>query len=199
MNIAELGTAYAEFLEAGESAVATSSGTGWGTGTILAHVMASSRMLAAASAELLAGRIPVVGNRPTQFVPNEGRTRRIRSVNSHTAGVSTARSAAPRPGTGSGSSGSTCSAASPRRCRLVATTRMPGQRAAPRPPARTSVRPRAGSPATRLRRGCARGSPRRRTHSPAAFRRSCWHWTAPGLGGTCGPGQLHPGYCCHLQ
>ena len=69
MDIAELEAAYAEFLEAGESAVATSSGTGWGTGTILAHVIASSRMLAAASAELLAGRIPVVDNRPTQFVP----------------------------------------------------------------------------------------------------------------------------------
>jgi hypothetical protein len=69
MDITELEAAYAEFLEAGKGTVATSSGTGWGTSTVLAHVIASSRMLAAASAELLAGRIPVVDNRPTQSVP----------------------------------------------------------------------------------------------------------------------------------
>ncbi len=38
----------------------------WRAELVPAHVVASSRMLAAASAELLAGRIPVLDNRPTQ-------------------------------------------------------------------------------------------------------------------------------------
>jgi hypothetical protein len=69
MDITELEAAYAELLTAGERGATPSSGTGWDTGTVLAHVIASSRMLAAASAELLAGRIPVVDNRPTQSRP----------------------------------------------------------------------------------------------------------------------------------
>lgn len=38
----------------------------WGAERILAHVIATNRMIAAATAELLAGRTPVMDNRPTQ-------------------------------------------------------------------------------------------------------------------------------------
>jgi hypothetical protein len=38
----------------------------WAAERILAHVIATNRMIAAGAAELLAGRIPVLDNRPTQ-------------------------------------------------------------------------------------------------------------------------------------
>jgi len=70
VDMTELEAAYAGLLEAaGRDILAMSSGAEWGASTVLAHVIASSRMLAAASAELLAGRIPVVDNRPTQSRP----------------------------------------------------------------------------------------------------------------------------------
>ncbi len=66
-DIADLQAAYDELLEAAASAGASvPSEDDWGVDTVLAHVVASSRMLAAASAELLSSRIPVVDNRPTQ-------------------------------------------------------------------------------------------------------------------------------------
>jgi hypothetical protein len=67
VDTTELEAGYRELLEAAGAGVpAATSGDAWNASTVLAHVIASSRMLAAASAELLAGRIPVVDNRPTQ-------------------------------------------------------------------------------------------------------------------------------------
>jgi hypothetical protein len=67
VDTAELEAAYGEFLQAAADAgPAAPSGDGWDVDTVLAHVAASSRMLSAATAELLSGRIPVVDNRPTQ-------------------------------------------------------------------------------------------------------------------------------------
>ncbi len=43
MDITELEAVYAEFPEAGKGAVVTSSWTGWGTSTVLAHVIATRR------------------------------------------------------------------------------------------------------------------------------------------------------------
>jgi len=52
VDMSELEAAYAGLLEAaGRDILAMSSGAEWGTSTVLAHVIASSRMLAAASAE----------------------------------------------------------------------------------------------------------------------------------------------------
>jgi len=39
---------------------------GWDTTAVVAHVIASNRMVAAACAELMSGRVPVADNRPTQ-------------------------------------------------------------------------------------------------------------------------------------
>ena len=67
MDTTELEAAYRELLEAAADAgPAARSRDAWDVDTVLAHVVASSRMLAAACAELLSGRIPVVDNRPTQ-------------------------------------------------------------------------------------------------------------------------------------
>lgn len=69
MDTTELEAAYRELTKAGEAdKVGDTIGPGepWSADFVLAHVVASSRMLAAASAELLAGRIPVIDNRPTQ-------------------------------------------------------------------------------------------------------------------------------------
>lgn len=67
MNTTELEAGYRELLDAASAGTpAATSGGAWSASTVLAHVIASSRMLTAASAELLAGRIPVVDNRPSQ-------------------------------------------------------------------------------------------------------------------------------------
>ncbi|MGC9962007.1 MAG: hypothetical protein ABSE47_08920 [Acidimicrobiales bacterium] len=67
MDTTELDAAYRELLEAAADAgPAARFRDAWDVDTVLAHVVAGSRMLAAACAELLSGRIPVVDNRPTQ-------------------------------------------------------------------------------------------------------------------------------------
>jgi hypothetical protein len=67
VDTTELEAAYRECLKvAADAGLAARSRDAWDVDTVLAHVVASSRMLAAACAELLSGRIPVVDNRPTQ-------------------------------------------------------------------------------------------------------------------------------------
>ncbi|MGO8874791.1 MAG: hypothetical protein ACLQNG_03375 [Acidimicrobiales bacterium] len=70
MDTTELEAAYHALLEAAAAPRrSAASEKEWDADRVLAHVAASSRMLAAASAELLSGRIPVVDNRPTQSRP----------------------------------------------------------------------------------------------------------------------------------
>jgi len=70
METTELEAAYGALVEAAAIAgPGAPSEDAWDVDTVLAHVIASSRMLAAASAELLSGRTPVVDNRPTQSRP----------------------------------------------------------------------------------------------------------------------------------
>jgi hypothetical protein len=67
MDTTEFEAAYGALLEAAAIAgLGVPSEEAWDVDTVLAHIIASSRMLAAASAELLSGRTPVVDNRPTQ-------------------------------------------------------------------------------------------------------------------------------------
>ena len=67
MNTTELQASYRELFGVASVGVpAATPGGAWSASTVLAHVIASSRMLSAASADLLAGRIPVVDNRPSQ-------------------------------------------------------------------------------------------------------------------------------------
>jgi hypothetical protein len=67
VDTTELEAVYRKLLEAASDAgPAARSRDAWDVDTVLAHVIASSRMLAAACAELLSERIPVVDNRPTQ-------------------------------------------------------------------------------------------------------------------------------------
>ncbi len=66
-RFAELEQALAGLLEAAAPGSFTSPDPGeWSADQVLAHVVASDRMVAAAAAELLAGRVPVIDNRPTQ-------------------------------------------------------------------------------------------------------------------------------------
>ncbi len=67
MDTTKLESAYEALVQAaGATGLGAPADGEWDADTVLAHVVASSRMVAAASAELLEGRIPVVDNRPTQ-------------------------------------------------------------------------------------------------------------------------------------
>lgn len=66
MDTSQLEAAYAELIESGQAGAAVADNDAWDADTVLAHVVASNRMIAAASADLLDGRIPVVDNRATQ-------------------------------------------------------------------------------------------------------------------------------------
>lgn len=71
MDVGDIEAAYAELLEAVAAAGPAAAcpaprDDDWDLDTVLAHVVATGRMLVAASAELLSGRVPVVDNRPTQ-------------------------------------------------------------------------------------------------------------------------------------
>ena len=60
MDTTEFEAAYGALLEAAAIAgLGVPSEEAWDVDTVLAHIIASSRMLAAASAELLSGRTPV--------------------------------------------------------------------------------------------------------------------------------------------
>jgi hypothetical protein len=70
MDLSELEGAYEELVRlAGTDFKADKDDGSWDADTVIAHVIASSRIVAAATAELLAGRIPVVDNRATQSLP----------------------------------------------------------------------------------------------------------------------------------
>lgn len=69
MEVMPLRDAYARLVEVAEDDGFAAPAPGeWRAELILAHVIASTRMIAAAAAELLAGRTPVLDNRPTQSV-----------------------------------------------------------------------------------------------------------------------------------
>lgn len=62
-----LASAYGALAELGRTGkFANSSSDSWNADQVLSHVVASSRLLAAATAEALAGRIPVIDFRATQ-------------------------------------------------------------------------------------------------------------------------------------
>jgi hypothetical protein len=67
MEIAELKHTYDDlFAVANQGQFGSPSNEEWPAERILAHVIVGNRMLAAASAELLAGRTPVLDNHPSQ-------------------------------------------------------------------------------------------------------------------------------------